>query len=36
MDIVIISEFSESFSKTDNDRFLYLAKTLAEKHETLR
>ena len=33
MDIVIISEFSESFSKTDNDRFLYLAKTLAEKHE---
>lgn len=34
MDIVIVSEFSESFAKDDNDRFLYLAKTLAEKHET--
>lgn len=29
MDIVIISEFCEDFSKTDNDRFLYLAKELA-------
>lgn len=29
MDIIIISEFCEDFSKTDNDRFLYLAKTLA-------
>lgn len=28
MDIVIISEFSEDFSKSDNDRFLYLAKML--------
>ena len=34
MDIVIVSEFSESFAKDDNDRFLYLAKMLAEKHET--
>lgn len=34
MDIVIVSEFSESFAKDDNDRFLYLAKTLSEKHET--
>ena len=34
MDIVIISEFSESFSKTDNDRFLYLARMLSENHET--
>ena len=33
MDIVIISEFSESFSETDNDRFLYLARTLSEQHE---
>ena len=29
MDVVIISEFCEDFSKTDNDRFLYLAKMLA-------
>ena len=29
MDIIIISEFCEDFSKTDNDRFLYLAKMLA-------
>lgn len=29
MDIVIISEFCEDFSKSDNDRFLYLAKMLA-------
>lgn len=28
MDIVIISEFCEDFSKTDNDRFLYLANLL--------
>lgn len=28
MDIVIISEFCEDFSKTDNDRFFYLAKML--------
>ena len=34
MDIVIISEFSESFSKTDNDRFLYLARMLSENHQT--
>ena len=29
MDILIISEFCEDFSQTDNDRFLYLAKMLA-------
>ncbi|MBR6896655.1 MAG: glycosyltransferase family 4 protein [Lachnospiraceae bacterium] len=28
MDIVIISEFCEDFSETDNDRFLYLAKMI--------
>ena len=33
MDIVIVSEFSESFAKDDNDRFLYLAGMLAEQHE---
>ena len=32
MNIVIISEFCESFSKTDNDRFLYLAKVLTENN----
>ena len=32
MDIVIISEFCEDFSLTDNDRFLYLARMLAEDH----
>ncbi len=32
MDIVIISEFCEDFSLTDNDRFLYLARMLAENH----
>lgn len=30
MDIVIISEFCEDFSQSDNDRFFYLAKMLAE------
>ena len=34
MDIVIVPEFSESFAKDDNDRFLYLANLLSEKHET--
>ena len=29
MDILIISEFCEDFSQTDNDRFLYLTKMLA-------
>lgn len=29
MDIVIVSEFCEDFSKSDNDRFFYLAKMLA-------
>lgn len=29
MDIVIISEFCEDFSRSDNDRFLYIAKMLA-------
>ena len=33
MDIVIISEFGESFARDDNDRFLYLAGILAEEHE---
>ncbi len=33
MDIVIISEFSESFSQGDNDRFLYLARMLSEHHD---
>ena len=33
MDIVIISEFCEDFSKTDNDRFLYLAKMLSGNNE---
>lgn len=31
MDIVIISEFCEDFSKTDNDRFFYLAKMLTNE-----
>ena len=33
MDIVIISEFCEDFSKSDNDRFLYLAKMLTNDSE---
>lgn len=33
MDIVIISEFSEDFSRTDNDRFLYLAKMLTSSSD---
>ena len=33
MDIVIISEFCDDFSKSDNDRFLYLAKMLADKND---
>lgn len=33
MDIVIISEFCEDFSKFDNDRFLYLAKRLTSDSE---
>ena len=33
MDIVIVSEFGESFAKDDNDRFVYLAGMLAEQHE---
>ena len=33
MDIVIITEFCEDFSKTDNDRFFYLAKMLAEEND---
>ena len=32
MDIVIISEFCDSFSEKDNDRFLYLARKLSKKH----
>ena len=33
MDIVIISEFCDDFSATDNDRFLYLAKLLCAEHD---
>lgn len=33
MDIVIISEFCDNFSLTDNDRFLYLAKMLANDND---
>lgn len=33
MDIVIISEFCEDFSQTDNDRFFYLAKMLANESD---
>ena len=32
MDIVIISEFCDDFSESDNDRFLYIAKMLTDKH----
>ena len=33
LDIVIISHFGDSYSETDNDRFLYLAKTLCPEHQ---
>lgn len=33
MDIVIISEFCEDFSESDNDRFLYLAKILISDYK---
>lgn len=33
MDIVIISEFTSTFSATDNDRFLYLANKLSIDHK---
>ena len=33
MDIVILSEFCEDFSKTDNDRFFYLSKMLSKDHD---
>ena len=33
MDIVILSEFCEDFSRSDNDRFLYLAKLLSEENQ---
>lgn len=33
MDVVIISEFCEDFSKLDNDRFFYLAKLLADDNQ---
>lgn len=33
MDIVIVSEFCEDFSKSDNDRFLYIAKMLCKEHD---
>lgn len=34
MDIVIISEFGDDYSKSDNDRFLYLAKLLVNELNT--
>jgi glycosyltransferase involved in cell wall biosynthesis len=33
MDIVIISEFCEDFSESDNDRFFYLSKMLSKDHD---
>lgn len=33
MDILIISEYCEDFSETDNDRFFYLAKLLAKEND---
>ena len=33
MDILILTNFTSTFSKTDNDRFLYLAKILAKENE---
>ena len=33
MDIVIISEFGETFARDDNDRFVYLAGMLAGQHD---
>lgn len=33
MNIIIISEFCEDFSKSDNDRFFYLAKMLSDNNE---
>lgn len=33
MNIIIISEFCEDFSKSDNDRFFYLAKMLSDDNE---
>ena len=33
MDIVIISEFCGDFSESDNNRFLYIAKMLADRHK---
>lgn len=33
MDIVIISNFCNDFSESDNDRFLYIARNLADKYD---
>ena len=33
MDVVIISEFCEDFSKSDNERFFYIAKMLSKDYE---
>lgn len=33
MDILIVTHFASTFSETDNDRFLYLAKLLAKDNE---
>ena len=33
MDVLIVTHFASTFSETDNDRFLYLAKLLAQDNE---
>ena len=33
MDIVIISEFCEDFSKSDNERFFYISKMMSKDHD---
>lgn len=33
MNILIVANFTRDFSESDNGRFLYLAKKLAEKHK---
>lgn len=32
MDILIVSHFGSTYSENDNDRFLYLAKSLDQKN----
>ena len=33
MDLLIVSHFGSTYSENDNDRFLYLAKSLDQKNE---